>query len=111
VWGFFEVDCETNTIAGPRTALIEVLQKMAVRFAPGPLESVQWSADDALLEAKGNDANAGQRLEVFVPSANASDLSIDAVGLESVETVPWFGGTLLYGPANGGPWSIRIERP
>ena len=111
VWGFFEVDCETNTITGPRTSLRDVLRKMAVRFAPGPLESVQWSADDTALDATGDDANAGERLEVFVPTADMSALSIDSAGLESVDAVSWFGGTLLYGPATGGPWSIRIERP
>ncbi len=110
VWGFFEVDCETNTIEGPRVALTEVIRKMTVRFAPGPLGMVQWDLDDELLRAEGQDARAGNRLEVFVPTTDASSLLVETSGLGEIATQPWFGGSLLYAEADGGAWSIRIER-
>jgi endoglycosylceramidase len=110
VWGFFEVDCSTNTITGPRTALFETLRKMTVRFAPGPMSSLHWAPDDTLLEAAGDDAPSGSRLEIFVPIANASDVDIDATGLGPIESVSWSEGILLYGPAQGGPWSVRVQR-
>ena len=110
VWGFFEVDCDTNTITGPRTALSQTLGKMTVRFAPGPIGSLRWRPDDSGLEAAGDDAPRSNLIELFVPTADASALLIEADGLGEIDSVPWFGGTLLYGPSNGGPWSIRIER-
>ena len=110
VYGFFELNCETNSIEGPRTALIDVMQKMTVRFAPGALSEVDWAADDTRLEASGESAMAGKRLEVFVPTDDPSSVQIVASGLGSIDSVPWFGGTLFYAPAAGGPWSIRITR-
>ena len=108
VWGFFEVDCETNSIDGPRTALTDVLRRMTLRFAPGALTAVDWAQDDTELTASGDDAAAGNRLEVFVPTDDASSVEIQASGLGDVESVPWFGGTLFFAPADGGPWSIRL---
>ncbi|MGD8825228.1 MAG: cellulase family glycosylhydrolase [Myxococcales bacterium] len=110
VWGFFEVDCSTNTITGPRTALFDVLRKMTVRFAPGPIASLRWMPDDTMLEVSGNDAEPGNRLEIFTPTADASDLEIDASGVGPIESVPWFDGTLVHGLAQGGAWSVRVRR-
>lgn len=110
VWGFFDVDCQTNTIDGPRTALTEVLRKMALRFAPGPVRTVAWSLDDTQLAAEGDDARSGNRLEVFVPTDDPASVQIDADGFGRVDSVPWFGGTLFYADATGGPWSARFTR-
>ncbi|KPK16778.1 MAG: hypothetical protein AMJ62_04000 [Myxococcales bacterium SG8_38] len=54
---------------------------------------------------------AREILELFVPTADPAALLVDSAGLGNVEAASWFGGTLLYGPATGGPWSIRVERP
>ena len=110
VYGFFEVNCETNTIEGQRTAYVDVMRKIAVRFAPGPLTAVDWAQDDSELEASGEDAPAGNRLEVFVPTSDPTSVQIETNGLGEVESVPWFGGTLFYAPADGGAWSIRLQR-
>jgi endoglycosylceramidase len=110
VWGFFDVDCATNVITGPRTALFETLRRMTVRFAPGPVTSLQWTPDDRLLEAAGQNAPHDSRVEVFVPTADPSALTFETQGLGEIHSVPWFTGTLLYGPADGGPWSIRVQR-
>ena len=110
VWGFFDLNCETNTVEGPRVALTEVVKKMTVRFAPGALSAVDWSPDDTELEASGDAASAGSRLEVFVPTDDASTVAVESTGLDEVESVPWFEGTLFYASANGGAWSIRLTR-
>ncbi len=110
VWGFFEVDCASNAITGPRTALTDTLRKMAVRYTPGGLSSLEWSPDDSALNAAGNDARAGNQLEVFVPTDDASSVEIELSGLDALESMPWFGGTLFHARATGGPWSIRITR-
>jgi hypothetical protein len=110
VWGFFEVDCASNSITGPRTALTDVLRKMTIRYAPGALSSVEWSPDDSALDAAGDDAPAGHQLEAFLPTDDASTLQVEQTGLEAPESTPWFGGTLLRARATGGPWSIRITR-
>ena len=110
VWGFFEVDCVTNSITGPRTALTDVLQKMTIRYAPGALSSVQWSPDDSALDAAGDDAPAGNQLEAFVPTDDPSSVQVELAGLDALDAVPWFGGTLFRARATGGPWSIRITR-
>ena len=108
VWGFFEVDCETNIIDGPRTALRDVMRKMTVRFAPGHLGELDWSADDSELTASGEDAAPGNRLEVWVPVDDPTSVELEASGLAPVESTPWFGGTLFHANATGGPWSIRV---
>ncbi len=110
VWGFFEVNCETNTIEGPRTELADVLRKMTVRFAPGALTEVDWSLDDTELRAGGENARGGSRLEVWVPTDDPESVAVEARGLGAVESVPWFGGTMFYASANGGDWSIRLTR-
>lgn len=109
VWGFFDVDCADNTINGRRVAYTDVLQKITVRFAPGALSAVDWAPDDSELEASGNDAESGRRLEVFVPTDEPETVTIEASGLGDVESVAWFGGTLFYAAADGGPWSIRLS--
>ena len=110
VYGFFEVDCETNTIEGERTALSDVLRKMAVRFAPGVLTEVEWADNDRVLEARGEAAPAGTRLEVFVPTSDPSSVAIEATGLGVVEADSWYGSTVFVAPADGGAWSIRLAR-
>ncbi len=108
VWGFFEVNCENNSVEGPRTEYRDVLQKMSVRFAPGPLSEVDWAQDDSVLRASGDTAAAGNRLEVFVPSDDPASVDVESSGLGAIELVPWFGGSLFYARAEGGPWSIRL---
>jgi hypothetical protein len=110
VYGFFDVDCETNTVNGRRTALTDVMRKMAVRFAPGPPGTIDWAPDDSELEANGDDAAPGNRLEVFVPTDDPASVQIETSGLGEVQSVPWFGGTLFYAAATGGPWSVRLSR-
>jgi endoglycosylceramidase len=110
VWGFFEVDCETNTIDGERDALTEVMRRMTVRFAPGPIGEVLWTDDDTELRANGSDAPEGNRLEIFVPTNDPSSVDIETTGLEPVEATAWHGGTLYYARAEGGAWSIALRR-
>jgi endoglycosylceramidase len=110
VWGLFQVDCATNTIEGQRAAYRDLLQKMALRFAPGALSEVDWAPDDSELTASGAQATAGNRLEIFVPTQDPASVEIEANGFASMESTPWFGGTLFYANADGGPWSVRLTR-
>jgi endoglycosylceramidase len=110
VYGFFEVDCEANSIEGERTALFDVMQRMTVRFAPGFIDEVVWSPDDTRLSVWGQDAPAGNRLEVFVPTVDPATVEIESTGLEEVRSASWHGGTLFYAGAAGGSWSIELRR-
>lgn len=78
--------------------------------SPGALRAVEWSPDDRDLDAAGDDAPAGNQLEVFVPTDDPSSVQIELSGLDALESAPWFGGTLFHARATGGPWSIRITR-
>ncbi len=111
VWGFFDIDCSDNTDNGPRTALVDVVRKMTVRFAPGPLTEVVWAKDDSSLDASGADAPEGNLLDVFAPVADATSVEIEVTGLDEPESEPWFGGTRITAPAQGGPWSFRVTKP
>ncbi len=110
VWGFFNQNCENDTFDGMRTEYVEVIRKMALRFSPGPVNKVDWSPDDSRISAGGDDAADGNRLEIFVPLPDPSAVRIETTGLGPVESVPWFGGTLFYAHASGGPWSCHIAK-
>ena len=92
-----------------RTEYMDVIRKIAVRFALGPLDRVAWSTDDTEISASGDNAPAGNRLAVFVPSDNPAAIRVEASGLGKVQSTPWFGGTLFYAAANGGSWSIHMK--
>lgn len=109
VWGFFNQNCEDNSYDGMRTEYLDVIKKMALRFAPGPINQLDWSMDDSALSASGDEALAGKLLEVFVPTSDPSLIEVEASGLGTVESTPWFGGTLFYAPASGGPWSVYFK--
>lgn len=109
VWGFFNQNCEDNTYDGMRTEYLEVIRKMVVRFAPGNLDEVEWSMDDTEISASGSDAQAGNHLEVFVPTDDPTSGKVEMNGLGKLQSTPWFGGTLFYAPAIGGSWSIRLK--
>lgn len=109
VWGFFNQNCEDNSYDGMRVEYMNTIQKMAIRFSPGPLDQVNWSKDDSELSASGAEAPTGNLLEVFVPSGDPESILIEASGLGKIQSLPWFGGSLFYAPAIGGPWSIHIR--
>lgn len=109
VWGFFNQNCEDNSYDGMRTEYLERIRKMAIRFAPGPMDRVEWSKDDSEIFASGSDAQAGNLLEVFVPSGDPAAIQIEPSGLGEIRSTPWFGGTLYYAPAEGGSWSIQLK--
>ncbi|AUP77301.1 glycoside hydrolase family 5 protein [Flavivirga eckloniae] len=108
-WGFFNQNCEDNSYDGMRTEYVDVIKKMAVRFAPGAIDQVNWSKDDTEISAKGSGAKSGNHLEIFVPSNDPKSVHVKASGLGKVNSISWFGGTLFYAPANGGDWSIQIK--
>ncbi|GAA3607517.1 cellulase family glycosylhydrolase [Flavivirga amylovorans] len=109
VWGFFNQNCEDNSYQGMRIEYVDVIQKMAIRFAPGPLDQVKWSMDDTEISAYGSKSQTGNLIEVFVPTTNPKLIQVKASGLGMIQSTPWFKGSLFYAPAIGGPWSIKIK--
>lgn len=41
--------------------------------------------------------------------SDPSLVQVESAGLGTLESVLWFGGTLFYASAAGGPWSIRVS--
>jgi hypothetical protein len=74
------------------------------------MSELAWTPDDSALEASGADARAGNRMEVFVPTDDASSVEVELDGLAELGSEPWPGGTLFHARAAGGPWSIRLSR-
>ena len=109
VWGIFNQNCEDNTFDGLREVYVAILRRMAVRFAPGKLDRVEWAIDDTRISAEGSDAIRGNRLEVFVPTDDPESIEVNATGLGPLKSTSWFGGTMFYAPAIGGGWSIELK--
>jgi hypothetical protein len=74
------------------------------------MSDLEWTPDDSALEAGGEDARAGNRMEVFVPTDDPSSVEVELDGLAELGSEPWHGGTLFHARAEGGPWSIRLSR-
>lgn len=67
------------------------------------VEYWQYDPDDSVFSASGAEARSGNRLEVFVPTDDPEAVQVEATGLGAIESVAWFGGTLFYARASGGP--------
>lgn len=109
VWGFFNQNCEDNSYDGMRTEYMDVIRKIAIRFAPGPIDQIEWSKDDLQVSANGTDTKEGNLLEIFVPIEDPAKIKIESMGLGEIQSTDWFGGTLVYAQAAGGQWSINLQ--
>jgi hypothetical protein len=108
VWGEFEVDCTTNTITGPRTALVGQLTRAYVRAAPG-LSSTHYDPASGAFAASGNAAQPSIPLIAFYPAAQHGSPSPTSSGLDGVRVVQAPGGNVyVAGESRGGPWSISV---
>lgn len=111
VWGFFEVDCRTDTVVGVREPLVRAMQRPFVRAAPGPLERVAWDHEAQRLEVEGAAAQPGTSFVVFWPSRSGAPPHVEAAGLRGVHPVPARAGHhFVVGHAQGGAWSLALER-
>lgn len=107
VWGLFDVDCRTNAVRGPRTALVATLTRGYVRAAPGRLLGTAWDPTTRVLRAAG--AGARRRdgdLVAFWPRSGGAAPRVRASGLRSVRVR----GDLVLARPLGGAWSL-VARP
>jgi len=108
-WAYRQVDCDTPDKAGaPYAAMVGLLQRPAVHFAPGRIGSLLWDPDKARMVVTGKDAAAGNALELFVP-ANHAGLKLTVTGLGDVAETARHGGRVLKAPADGGSWSVTLQ--
>ena len=109
VWGEFEVDCTTNTVTGPRQALVDQLTRGWVRAAPGRLAATAWDPTTGLLTASGGGARKGTRLVAFWPARLHGAPRLEGTGLRRLRTRAAWGGLYVLGNAIGG--DVVARRP
>jgi endoglycosylceramidase len=110
VWGELDVDCRTDTVHGPRTALVDELRRAYVRAAPGHLTDTSYEPTTGTLHARGVAARHGSALVTFSPGPVTAD-ALHATGLRAVEVRPSSTGhgSFVTGTATGGPWALDID--
>ena len=110
VWGEFDVDCTTNHVIGPRTALLAQLDRAYVRAAPGRLTTTSADPATGALAASGDHARFGAVLVAWFPSPPAKVRIATAGGLRllRVSSSGTAGGSYVTGIATRPTWSIRV---
>ena len=109
MWGEFEVDCTTNTVTGPRQALVDQLDARFVRAAPGRLGTTAWDPTAGRLTATGADASERTQLVAYWPARLHGTPRILGTGLRHLRTRPAWGGVYVLATATGGAWSLTVE--
>lgn len=109
VWGFYDVDCPSNTTVGFRDYFADVLRRPLLRAAPGPIESVEYDFESGRFTASGASATPGQTLLLFVHRAvEPSDFAL--VGLESPTLVKDLDpGQIWSAAATAAAWEIALN--
>jgi len=110
VWGFFDVDCSTNTILGMRAPLAAALTRGTLRAAPGRFASLAFDPASRVLGATGN-ADTRTSFVAWLPAGGHDAPWIDGSGIEffSWKGAPG-GGLYVTGVAKPGPWTLSIHR-
>jgi endoglycosylceramidase len=110
VWGFFAVDCSTNTVNGMRDAFVRRMSRPYLRAAPGPLDQMLSDPATGLLEASGSGARPWGSFIAFVPaSESGKPPSVEGTRMHWLHTLPGAGGShYVVGLTEGGAWSLRI---
>jgi endoglycosylceramidase len=112
VWGEFDVDCTTNQVVGPRTALLAQLDRAYVRAAPGRLVSTTTDTATGELRASGSHARFGSTLVAWLPASPGKIRVGETTGLRFVHVSPsgTDGGSYVTGIATRSSWSLRVTR-
>ena len=110
VWGFFDVDCRTNTVRGMREAFVRRMTRAYLRAAPGPIGSMSLDPATGVLEASGSQAKPWSSFIAFVPALPTGKAPrVESTRTRWVQTVPAAGGArFVVGLVRGGDWSLRI---
>ena len=110
VWGFFDVDCATNTILGMRAPLAAALSRGMLRAAPGRLASLAFDPANRVLAASG-DAAARTSFVAWLPPGGRDAPWLDGTGIELFSWKPAPGGGLyVTGVAKPGAWALSVHR-
>ena len=109
VWGFYDVDCPSNTTVGFRDYFADVLRRPLLRAAPGPIDSVHYDYESGRFAASGREATPGQTLLLFIHHAvEASEFNL--VGLENLQlTRDLDPGQIWSADATDAAWSIEVD--
>jgi endoglycosylceramidase len=110
VWGEWEVDCRTNTVNGPRQALVDQLNRAFVRAAPGRLTTTAYVPSTGAFTAAGRDAPARVEVVAWYPTRLHDPATITSFGLHRVRTRAAPGGVYLVGTTTGGPWLLAVAK-
>lgn len=112
VWGEWDLDCATNTLRGPRQALIDQLTRAYVRAAPGRLDVTSYDPADGAFSAAGSDAPAGVDLVAYYPMRLHGRPTLAGSGLRRLRIRPaGDGGAYILGETSGGAWSLTATAP
>jgi len=110
VWGAFDVDCATNTVRGPRQALVDRLTRAYVRGAPGRLVETAYDPATGAFSAAGAEAPRGVRLVAFWPARLHGVPALAGTGLRRLRTRALRGGGVyVVGETLGGAWSVSVS--
>ncbi len=110
VWGEWEVDCRTNTVTGPRQALVDQLSRPFVRAAPGRLTTTAYDPAGGGFTAAGRDAPAHTEVLAWYPTRLHDPPTITTLGLENVCTRSAPGGVSLTATTTGGVWLLAVAK-
>jgi endoglycosylceramidase len=111
VWGEFEVDCRTNTVIGPRVALLEQLTRAYVRASPGRLAVSAYEPGSGRFTAAARDAPRGGRLDAWYPTQLGRPKSMTFGGLRGVHVrTTRHGGAFISATTTGGAWHLLVSR-
>jgi endoglycosylceramidase len=112
VWGEFDVDCTTNQVVGPRTALVAQLDRAYVRAAPGRLVATTTDTTTGALRVSGSQARFGTTLVAWFPAPPGKVRIGETTGLRfvRVSSSGTDGGSYVTGIATRSSWSVRISR-
>jgi endoglycosylceramidase len=110
VWGEFDLDCTTNTVTGPRQALLGQLDRAYVRAAPGRLSATTDDPATGALVASGDHARAGTALVAWYPRSPTQVQVTSSTGLAlvHVSSSGTNGGSYVTGIASRPSWSITV---
>jgi endoglycosylceramidase len=112
VWGEWDLDCATNTLRGPRQALVDQLTRAYVRAAPGRLDVTFYDPADGAFHAAGSGAPAGVDLVAYYPTRLHGRPTLAATGLRRLRIRPaGEGGSYLLAETTGGAWSLVATPP
>lgn len=108
IWGFYDLECPSNTKLGFRDDFAATLRRPLLRAAPGPIDSVTWDYEAGVFSAAGSAATEGQVLSLFVhEEVEASALA--TTGLANVTLVRALGpGQIWSAEATARSWELRV---